>query len=88
MSSLIKRNKLHLNQAFDAPFVNDPTKDYIGEFEMSSSANNILDGNFDLNIEEILLIPVIPKYGIRNPESKTPNRYHNAEARRTVMTII
>eukprot|EP00957_Ditylum_brightwellii_P050154 3802396-Ditylum_brightwellii.AAC.1 len=49
MSALIKRNELHLHQAFDTPFAKKEIQDYIGEFRMSDRAQEILDGQFDPN---------------------------------------
>eukprot|EP00957_Ditylum_brightwellii_P195942 14929498-Ditylum_brightwellii.AAC.1 len=32
MSRLLRRNQLHLHQAWDTPFANDPLKEYIGNY--------------------------------------------------------
>eukprot|EP00957_Ditylum_brightwellii_P109935 8385589-Ditylum_brightwellii.AAC.1 len=63
MLVLVRRNKLHLHQAFDTPFTKRKLKDYIGEFGMSRGAQAILDGQFDPNNFENL--PTV-NYWIKN----------------------
>eukprot|EP00957_Ditylum_brightwellii_P099504 7579556-Ditylum_brightwellii.AAC.1 len=49
MSTLIKRNKLHLHQSFDTPFATQTMQEYIRENGTGLGAKEILDGNFDPN---------------------------------------
>eukprot|EP00957_Ditylum_brightwellii_P057000 4319649-Ditylum_brightwellii.AAC.1 len=49
MLTLIKRNKLHLHQAFDTPFARKELQDYIGENGAEKGAKEILDRQFDPN---------------------------------------
>eukprot|EP00957_Ditylum_brightwellii_P100496 7660666-Ditylum_brightwellii.AAC.1 len=49
MSRLLLCNKLHLHQALDSPFAHGPLKEYISNYGLGSSAQDILDGNFDPN---------------------------------------
>eukprot|EP00957_Ditylum_brightwellii_P189136 14396765-Ditylum_brightwellii.AAC.1 len=49
MSTLIKRNKLHLHQAFDTPFAKKEMQDYIGENGTEQGAKEILEGHSDPN---------------------------------------
>eukprot|EP00957_Ditylum_brightwellii_P028909 2184079-Ditylum_brightwellii.AAC.1 len=51
MSSLIARNKLHLHQVFDAPFATKVIQNYIEQFGTGTGAKEILDGEFDPNIQ-------------------------------------
>eukprot|EP00957_Ditylum_brightwellii_P053866 4080807-Ditylum_brightwellii.AAC.1 len=49
MSTLIKRNKLHLHQAFDTPFARKELQYYIEENGTEKGAKEILEGKFDPN---------------------------------------
>eukprot|EP00957_Ditylum_brightwellii_P189229 14403521-Ditylum_brightwellii.AAC.1 len=49
MSTLIRRNTLHLHQAFDTPFATPAMQEYIGENSTGLGAKSILDDNFDAN---------------------------------------
>eukprot|EP00957_Ditylum_brightwellii_P203668 15335690-Ditylum_brightwellii.AAC.1 len=49
MLALVRRNKLHLHQAYSTPFAQKNMQDYIGEFGTERAAQEILDGKFDLN---------------------------------------
>eukprot|EP00957_Ditylum_brightwellii_P000258 20005-Ditylum_brightwellii.AAC.1 len=51
MNRLLLRNKLHLNQAFNIPFALGPLKEYIREYGLGPGAEEILEGNFDANID-------------------------------------
>eukprot|EP00957_Ditylum_brightwellii_P145660 11090358-Ditylum_brightwellii.AAC.1 len=50
MARLLRHNQLHLHQAWDIPFANGPLKEYIINYGLGSSAQDILDGNFDPNV--------------------------------------
>eukprot|EP00957_Ditylum_brightwellii_P025308 1915101-Ditylum_brightwellii.AAC.1 len=50
MSALLKRNKLHLHQAWETPCARRAIKDYLGEYGLGHGAKEILEGNFDPNI--------------------------------------
>eukprot|EP00957_Ditylum_brightwellii_P021106 1590607-Ditylum_brightwellii.AAC.1 len=50
MLRLLRRNQLHLHQTWDSSFVSCPLKEYIGDYGLGSSAQDILDGNFDPNV--------------------------------------
>jgi hypothetical protein len=54
MSKLLRRNKLHLNQAWDTPCAQGPLRDYIGDNGLGVGSKDILDGNFDPNRSENL----------------------------------
>eukprot|EP00957_Ditylum_brightwellii_P132781 10124936-Ditylum_brightwellii.AAC.2 len=47
--TLVKRNKLHLHQVFDTPFVRPDMQDCIGEYGTAEGAKEILEGTYDLN---------------------------------------
>eukprot|EP00957_Ditylum_brightwellii_P119984 9156799-Ditylum_brightwellii.AAC.1 len=49
MLTLIKRNKLHLNQAFNTPFARKELQDYIGENGTEKGVKEILEGKFNPN---------------------------------------
>eukprot|EP00957_Ditylum_brightwellii_P016604 1248190-Ditylum_brightwellii.AAC.1 len=44
MLTLVRRNKLHLHQAYDNPFAKKDMQDYIEEFGTERVAQEILDG--------------------------------------------
>eukprot|EP00957_Ditylum_brightwellii_P193860 14762844-Ditylum_brightwellii.AAC.1 len=48
---LILHNKLNLHQAWDTLFATGPLKEYIGEYGIGAGTQDILEGNFDLNLE-------------------------------------
>eukprot|EP00957_Ditylum_brightwellii_P043156 3270377-Ditylum_brightwellii.AAC.1 len=48
---LLLCNKLHLHQVWDTLFANGPLKEYIGEYGIGVGAQDILEGNFDPNLE-------------------------------------
>eukprot|EP00957_Ditylum_brightwellii_P187170 14255245-Ditylum_brightwellii.AAC.1 len=54
MQTLIKRDKLHLHQAFDTTFPTEVMQNYIGRFGVGKGAQDILDRNFDPNVQENL----------------------------------
>eukprot|EP00957_Ditylum_brightwellii_P205899 15345912-Ditylum_brightwellii.AAC.1 len=68
MLTLIKRNKLHLHQAFDTPFAKKEMQDYIGENRTEKGVKEILEGNFDPNNFDNL--PAV-SYGIKNNLEKS-----------------
>eukprot|EP00957_Ditylum_brightwellii_P131729 10046672-Ditylum_brightwellii.AAC.1 len=43
MEKLLSRNKLHLHQAYETPFVSGPLKEYIGEFGLGEGAQEIIE---------------------------------------------
>eukprot|EP00957_Ditylum_brightwellii_P191703 14594047-Ditylum_brightwellii.AAC.1 len=51
MSCQLLQNKLHLHQAFNTPLALGLLKDYIRKHSMGKGAREILDGNFDPNVE-------------------------------------
>eukprot|EP00957_Ditylum_brightwellii_P041066 3110164-Ditylum_brightwellii.AAC.1 len=57
MLRLLCHNQLHLHQAWDNPFANGPSKEYIKDYGLGSGAQDILDINFDLNVAKNL--PVV-----------------------------
>eukprot|EP00957_Ditylum_brightwellii_P155420 11830608-Ditylum_brightwellii.AAC.1 len=56
MSKLLLRNKLRLNQAWDTPCAKGPLRHYIGDYGLGIGKDNILNGNFDQNKSENLLV--------------------------------
>eukprot|EP00957_Ditylum_brightwellii_P105659 8057534-Ditylum_brightwellii.AAC.1 len=56
MSRLLRCNQLHLHQAWDTPFANGPLKEYSSNYGLGSGAQDILDGNFDPNVANNLLV--------------------------------
>eukprot|EP00957_Ditylum_brightwellii_P171641 13067522-Ditylum_brightwellii.AAC.1 len=50
MLRLLRRNQLHLHQAWDTPFANGMLKEYIGSYGLGSGAQDILDDNFNPNV--------------------------------------
>eukprot|EP00957_Ditylum_brightwellii_P173026 13173155-Ditylum_brightwellii.AAC.1 len=53
ISTLIRRNKLHLHQAFDTPFAITEMQEYIGENSTGLGAKDILDGHLILTTSTI-----------------------------------
>eukprot|EP00957_Ditylum_brightwellii_P201200 15324539-Ditylum_brightwellii.AAC.4 len=49
MSTLVRKNKLHLYQAFDTPSAKPEMQQYIGEYGTAEGATDILEGKFDSN---------------------------------------
>eukprot|EP00957_Ditylum_brightwellii_P026032 1968354-Ditylum_brightwellii.AAC.1 len=54
MTRLLRRNQLHLHQAWDTPFANGLLKEYIGNYGLGHGAQDILDGNVDPNVADNL----------------------------------
>eukprot|EP00957_Ditylum_brightwellii_P012902 974918-Ditylum_brightwellii.AAC.1 len=54
IDALIKHNKLHLHQAFGAPFTMKTMHDYVRNLGTGQGAQDILAGKFDPNIQENL----------------------------------
>eukprot|EP00957_Ditylum_brightwellii_P168877 12854281-Ditylum_brightwellii.AAC.1 len=50
MSRLLRRDQLHLHQAWDTPFANGLLKEYIGNCGLGSGVQDILGGNFNPNV--------------------------------------
>eukprot|EP00957_Ditylum_brightwellii_P099694 7594558-Ditylum_brightwellii.AAC.1 len=70
MSTLIRRNKLQLHQAFDNPFTKKEMQDYIEENGTGLGAKEILEGNFDPNNFDSL--PAV-NHWIKNNLKRTTN---------------
>eukprot|EP00957_Ditylum_brightwellii_P078116 5938668-Ditylum_brightwellii.AAC.1 len=54
MTRLLRCNQLHLHQAWDTPFANGQLKQYIRDYGLGRSAQDILDGKFDHNVADNL----------------------------------
>eukprot|EP00957_Ditylum_brightwellii_P104328 7946634-Ditylum_brightwellii.AAC.1 len=55
MSALLKRNKLHLHQAWETPCTQGAIKDYLGEYGLGHEAKEILEGKFYPNLAANML---------------------------------
>eukprot|EP00957_Ditylum_brightwellii_P115605 8817791-Ditylum_brightwellii.AAC.1 len=71
MSRILERNKLHLYQAFGTPFVNGTLQQYISKYGSGQGTYDIIEGNFDQNIEEN--IPAV-NYWVRYNICRTAER--------------
>eukprot|EP00957_Ditylum_brightwellii_P164003 12486959-Ditylum_brightwellii.AAC.1 len=54
MSTLLMQNKFHLHQTWETPCARGAIKDYLGDFDLGQGAQDILNGQCDLNIAENL----------------------------------
>eukprot|EP00957_Ditylum_brightwellii_P058999 4473892-Ditylum_brightwellii.AAC.1 len=60
MSTLLRKNKLHLHQAWDTPCTCGEVKQYLGDYGLGQGAQDIIEGNFNPNIAENL--PVLNQW--------------------------